>query len=146
VPLFSPGTPPLAVCARSSFGERSTTTEGELVAMSEIDVRRARAGKNQSLFRDVNERIEESTEDYGEELDPTKMFDILCECAHTDCIERIRMTQGEYEALRRVPTHFAIRSGHEINNIEAIVASNERYIVVAKLGAAARAAIHLDPR
>ncbi len=116
------------------------------MAMSENDIRRARAGKNQSLFRDVNERIEETTEDFGEELDPAKMFAILCECAHTDCIERIRMTQGEYEALRRVPTHFAIRSGHEINEVEAIVASNERYSVVAKLGAAARAAMHLDPR
>jgi hypothetical protein len=116
------------------------------MAMSEIDVRRARAGKNQSLFRDVNERIEDSTEDYDEEPDPRKMFDIICECAHPDCIERIRMTQSAYEELRRVPTHFAIRSGHEINEVEAIVASNERYIVVAKLGAAARAAMHLDPR
>jgi hypothetical protein len=116
------------------------------MAMSEIDARKARAGKNQSLFREVNERIEDSTQDFSEELDSTKMFDILCECAHPDCIERIRMTHDEYEALRQVPTHFAIRSGHEINDVEAIVASNERYIVVAKLGAAARAAMHLDPR
>ena len=42
------------------------------MAMSEGDPRKARAGKNQSPFRDVNERIEESTEDCGEELDPTK--------------------------------------------------------------------------
>ena len=116
------------------------------MATSEIDGRRARAGKNQSLFRDVNERIEDSTEDFGEELDATKMFDFLCECAHPECIERIRMTQGQYEALRRDPTHFAIKSGHEINDVEAIVANNERYIVVAKLGVAARAATHLDPR
>jgi hypothetical protein len=116
------------------------------MAMSQHDARRARAGKNESLFREVNERIEDSTQDFSEELDPTKMFDFLCECSHPDCIERIRMTHGEYEALRRVPTHFAIRSGHGINEVESIVASNERYIVVAKLGAAARAAMHLDPR
>jgi hypothetical protein len=116
------------------------------MATSEIDSRRARAGKNQSLFRDVNERIEDSTEDFSEELDATKMFDFLCECAHPECIERIRMTQGEYEALRRVPTHFAIKSGHEINDVEAIVANYERYVVVEKLGVAARAAAHLDPR
>jgi hypothetical protein len=63
-----------------------------------------------------------------------------------ECIERVQMAQGEYEALRRDPTHFAIKSGHEINDVEAIVANNERYIVVAKLGAAARAATHLDSR
>jgi hypothetical protein len=116
------------------------------MAVSEIDGRRARAGKNQSLFRDVNERIEDGIEDFDEELDATKMFDFLCECAHPECIERVRMTQGEYEAVRRDPTHFAIRSGHEINDVEAIVAKHERYIVVAKVGVAARAATHLDPR
>ena len=95
------------------------------MAMSQHDARRARAGKNESLFREVNERIEDSTQDFSEELEPTKMFDFLCECSHPDCIERIRMTHGEYEALRRVPTHFAIRSGHGINEVESIVASNE---------------------
>jgi hypothetical protein len=133
-------------CARGPPSVSAPLPKESRMAMSEIDARKARAGKNQSLFRDVNERIEDSTEDFGEDLDPTKMFDILCECAHPDCIERIRMTRGEYEALRRVPTHFAIRSGHEINDVEEIVASNERYIVVAKLGAAARAAMHFDPR
>jgi hypothetical protein len=56
------------------------------------------------------------------------------------------MTEAEYEAVRRVPTHFAIKSGHEIVGVEEIVDRNDRYVVVAKLGVAGETAMKLDPR
>ena len=112
------------------------------MASTEIDARRLRAAKNQSLFRDVNERIE----DISESFDGTGLLHFICECAHDNCTERLEMTHSEYEAVRRVPTHFAVKRGHEISGVEEIVDSNERYVVVVKLGVGGQTAIKLDPR
>jgi hypothetical protein len=114
------------------------------MATSELDTRRVRAAKNQSLFRDVNERIENIAEGFA--LVATRTIEFVCECAHPDCSEVIGMTHGEYESIRRFATHFAVKSGHEIPEVEQVVAGNARYIVVSKLGAAGQAAMRLDPR
>ena len=111
---------------------------------SELDTRRVRAAKNQSVFRDVNERIENITEGFAPVARRTIEF--VCECAHPDCSEVIGITHGEYESIRRFPTHFAVKSGHDISEVEQIVAGNARYIIVSKLGTAGQAAIRLDPR
>jgi hypothetical protein len=132
----------MAVCARPPPVTCLTTKESS-VATSELDRRRVRAAKNQSLFRDVNERIEEVSKGFGRSM---KMIDFVCECGGADCSEAVEMTYGEYESIRRIPTHFAIRAGHEITEVEQVMAGNARYIVVSKLGAAAQTAIQLDPR
>jgi hypothetical protein len=113
------------------------------MATSELDTRGVRAAKNQSLFREVNERIEDIHEGFGLSA---QMIDFVCECAHPDCSEVIEMTNGEYESIRRNPTHFVIKAGHEIAEVEQVMAGNSRYIVVSKLGAAGQAATQLDPR
>jgi hypothetical protein len=110
---------------------------------SESDTRRIRAAKNQSVFREVNEHIEEITDRFGLS---TKMIDFVCECAHPDCSEVIEMAHEEYESIRRIPTHFAIKAGHELAELEQVMAGNARYIVVSKLGVAGQAATQLDPR
>jgi SpoU rRNA methylase family enzyme len=99
-------------------------------------------GRRQSLFREVNERIDELAGDF----DLQDEMKILCECASDQCTERIAMTEEEYENLRRIPTHFAVLAGHEITAVERVVEKNDRYIVVEKLGESAAAAIKLDPR
>jgi hypothetical protein len=111
------------------------------MASTDLDLRRARAAKNQSVFRAVNERIE----DISESFDVT-MLDLLCECAHETCVERLELTRGEYDAVRRVPTHFILKPGHEIADVEQVVESSDRYLVVAKIGAAGEIAMKLDPR
>jgi hypothetical protein len=143
VPLFLADYRPMAVCARPPSGKDLTLEKESHMATSELDTRRVRAAKNQSLFRDLNERIE----DISERLDlTTKMIDFVCECAHPDCAETVEMTQTEYESIRRIATHFAIKAGHEIADVEQVMAGNARYIVVSKLGAAGEAATQLDPR
>jgi hypothetical protein len=107
------------------------------------DVRRMRAARNQSLFREVNERVEDIAK--SSSLDGQQL-DFICECAHTNCVERLVMTVTEYEALRRVPTHFAVAEGHEIPDVENIVERTDRYVVVAKLGVGGELAQQLDPR
>ena len=107
------------------------------------DVRRMRAAKNQSLFRQVNERVEDIAQSFN--LDKQHL-DFICECAHTDCVERLELSVGEYEAVRRVPTHFAVADGHEIAEVETVVERTSRYVVVAKLGVGGELAQKFDPR
>jgi hypothetical protein len=99
-------------------------------------------GRRQSLFREVNERIEELAEGF----DLQDRLPILCECGSDDCHARIELTQAEYETVRAVPTRFAVLPGHEIPEVERVVARNERHLVVEKIGPAARVAADLDPR
>jgi hypothetical protein len=98
-------------------------------------------GRRQSLFRDVNEHIDE----LAEHFDLLDQVPIICECASTECNEQIELTQAEYENLRRIPTHFAVLPGHDIPEVERVVEQNERFVTVEKFGESALAAIELDP-
>jgi hypothetical protein len=99
-------------------------------------------GQRQSLFREVNERIEEVSDHF----DLGDRIPIVCECANDGCHEQIELTQAEYERLRRVPTHFAVLPGHDIPAAERIVERNSRYVTVEKFGESGIAAVKLDPR
>ena len=100
-----------------------------------------RAGRNESLFRKVNERIESvrgSTSSFVE---------FICECSDDSCVLPVPMTLTEYEGVRAVPTHFAIRVGHDVPEADRVVGgAHDRYVVVEKIGAAGAVAAGLDPR
>jgi hypothetical protein len=99
--------------------------------------------KNEALFRQVNERIEE----VNSKLDGDRLSEFLCECGDDDCTTPIRLTLAEYEEVRSVPTYFAIAPGHETVDVEDVVRSGDRYAVVEKqAGEAARIAVETDPR
>jgi hypothetical protein len=113
------------------------------MAHQEASERQARKiGRHQSLFREVNERIDELAETF----DLRDEVPILCECGIADCNERIVLTQAEYDNLRRVATHFAVLPGHDIPDVERVVEENDRFVVVEKFGESAIVAIKLDPR
>jgi hypothetical protein len=104
-----------------------------------VDPRTERVGKNEAVFREVNERINDVTRD--------KTAEYLCECGRATCTETIQMTVADYEALRTDPTHFAVLPGHEIPDVEDVVARNAGFLVVQKkAGDAASLAAELDPR
>jgi hypothetical protein len=105
----------------------------------ELDVRRERAAKNQSLFREVNERIGELS---GSATLPT----FVCECTDETCDQRVPLTREEYERVRSDSNSFFVVRGHQIDEIEQIVAVAERFVVVAKLGRGGTVAAGLDPR
>jgi hypothetical protein len=105
--------------------------------------REERVARNETLFREVNERIKEA----NEEVPAGGESDFLCECGDPDCTKPISMTLREYEEVRREPTHFALMPGHEDPEVEQVVAWNERFAVVAKTDPqAARIATREDPR
>ena len=101
--------------------------------------RQIRAAKNQSLFREVNERIEELRP-------PSTFVEFVCECSIDPCNEMVELTQQEYETLRSDPNRFAVSPGHAVPEVEVVVDRSDRYEIVAKLGAGIRVAEKLDPR
>jgi hypothetical protein len=111
--------------------------------MAESDPRSDRAARNEALFRRVNERVEEINKAFEPIVEGSDFF---CECADVECMEKIRMTIPEYEALRKVSTHFAIKAGHADPQTERVVEERATYVVVEKIGHAGERAADLDPR
>lgn len=95
-----------------------------------------RIARNQSTFREANERIEAAAGDI--ELSGPVPF--ICECANRDCVEILRLTLEEYEAVRRHPRRFINAPGHEADSVDAgaddVVECNGGYVVVDKIGVA----------
>lgn len=109
-----------------------------------MESRERRAGENEALYREVNERVLELEERFG--LD-RRTVAFICECSRLACSERIELTPEEYESVRASPTRFVLLPGHEDTTIERILERTERFVVVEKLpGGPAEAAAREDPR
>jgi len=91
-----------------------------------MSAREERLAANEDLFRHVNERIAELTDKWSGELD------LVCECADSQCTQRIVLTLEEYEQLRQHPHRFAVLPGHEIPDVEDVVDRNHRFLIVEK--------------
>jgi hypothetical protein len=108
------------------------------------DDRARRVGLNESIFRQVNEQIEQPNRDFGGE--PRRMT-VVCECASGDCTERLEIPVPEYEQVRADPTRYIVVPGHELPEYEAVVERGDGYDVVQKReGGPAELARELDPR
>ena len=110
------------------------------------DVLEARAARNESRFREINERIEPSNAAHNW-VDPP-YADWVCECAQEACSAPVRLTVQEYETVRADPTHFLVAPSdeHVTPEVEEIVHRHERYWVVGKRGVAGDVSEELDPR
>lgn len=116
----------------------------ERMGQTDLDRERDdRAARNEALFRRVNERLEDVNEAFQVAADHAEF---VCECASMECAERIEITLPNYEAVRRVPTHFMIKPEHVLPDEERVVERHPNYLVVEKLGHAAERARQLDPR
>ncbi len=106
-----------------------------------MDDRADRIARNEALFREVNERVRDLR---GGESDGFIAF--ICECGDDACIEEVHMTVEEYESVRSDPIEFVIAHGHEVPEVEAIVAENERFVVARKAPGERSIAKQTDPR
>ncbi|HXV58085.1 MAG TPA: hypothetical protein VD704_09475 [Gaiellaceae bacterium] len=97
--------------------------------------------RNEALFREVNERVRDVS---AGRATPTTEF--LCECGDSECAERIALHDEEYEGVRSDPLLFAVVPGHEIPDVEDVVAADERYLVVRKREGEGAIARLTDPR
>ena len=112
-----------------------------------VSARDERLAGNESLFREVNERVAEVASHYIEVEAQTEVVDFACECGRADCAKPIPMNLFEYEAIRAEPTHFGVTPGHEEPEIETVVRRFPTYFVVEKREQEAQeVARETDPR
>jgi hypothetical protein len=109
-----------------------------------VNERGKRVGRNEALFREVNERLRELGEGFSL---VTEQAEFVCECGSTSCVERVQMPLATYEQIRSDPKRFFVVKGHEELEYEKIITKTERVLVVEKLpGGPAGMAIRDDPR
>jgi mannose-1-phosphate guanylyltransferase len=85
-----------------------------------------RLARNQTLFREVNERIETIAGD-------NEVVEFLCECSNTDCADAIELEVSEYERVRSNATWFVIKQDHDLPQVERVISRADGYAVVEKL-------------
>jgi hypothetical protein len=102
----------------------------------------SRIGRNEDLFRQVNEAIARGIWP-GEER-RTAAF--RCECAQLECNQPVHLSLVEYERIRSHPRRFAVLREHVMPEAEVLVEVHPGFVVVEKDGRAGRVAEALDPR
>ena len=103
-----------------------------------MDEHQKQAGRNETLFRAVNEQLGTLNEALAATSEDDTLS-ILCECRDGTCVEQIAITSVEYSRIRSDPTLFIVLAGHEDLTIEAVVEEDEPYLVVRKPPAEATA-------
>ena len=98
-----------------------------------------RVARNEAAFRKVNEAIEQGRQTRE------GLVGFVCECGRLGCNEIIELSLSEYEAVRSDARRFAVRLGHELE-VEEVIETHARYVVVAKRGLAGEVAVFSDPR
>ncbi len=102
----------------------------------------ARAARNESVFRELNEQLEATTAG-----SPSDIRGFVCECADISCTSVLAVPLGEYERVRRHPRRFIVApaAGHIVPTVEQVVERHAEYWVVEKLGESGDIAEELDP-
>lgn len=88
--------------------------------------REDRIARNEALFREVNERIEELVPDQ------LPVFEIACECGDGECLQMLEVSARDYSQVRSQPTHFFVIPGHEIPDVETVTEKTPHFNVVEK--------------
>lgn len=98
-----------------------------------LETRTERLTRNEVLFREVNERIDDLDRKLSVRTDGAgSLSEYICECADDSCVRRVRLYSREYQEVRGKPTRFFIAPGHEIAEIERMIETNDRFAVVEK--------------
>jgi hypothetical protein len=109
-----------------------------------VDERERRMTENETLFREVNERVDDTATHFGANEKSTQEY--FCECANPDCTFRIQLTHAQYTSIRADPKQFVVLPLHFTPEVETLVTKDEDYWLVRKTGEAGDYAEKLDPR
>jgi len=101
-----------------------------------------RAARNEEIFRDINERIDEGAEQHG----VAAPLPFHCECARSGCVGQVNIAPASYERIARERYRFILIPGHEDSSIERVVERHPDYLVVEKIGEARRQIDRDHPR
>jgi hypothetical protein len=102
-----------------------------------------RLARNEVFFRSLNERIRDAADAHSAD---GHVYEFVCECSDQGCLDRVRLTAAEYEAIRGEPTRFVLAPGHDRSAIEVVVDQTLDHVIVEKTGTAGAVAAALDPR
>lgn len=114
-----------------------------------MEARLTRLAKNEALFREVNERVSEISQELAPgAANPASIEGLICECSDPECLERVGpLTIAQYEGVRDDPTRFIIAAGHQAADVERVVDRQPSYWVVEKHeGPPSDVARERDPR
>jgi hypothetical protein len=94
-----------------------------------------RIARNESIFRDANERIREAAEEHGADGRPVPF---VCECADPGCRELLHLTLDEYATVRGHEARFVVAPGHQAAaaGLAEVVARRDGHVVTEKTGPA----------
>ena len=105
--------------------------------------RKARIAKNETSFRDINERLDQGLRRVRH---APELQEFVCECGDRECEAMVSLTFGEYEDVRRDSRRFAVVPGHVFPETERVVIRHARYEVLEKFGKAVEYADAADQR
>jgi hypothetical protein len=109
--------------------------------------RNERAARNQSLFREVNERVVALEQGGLQEVaGDGSLVRAICECANAACHEPVVLDIEDYEAVRSRPIRFLVKPGHVWPDVEFVVSEHDGYVVVEKVGDSGKFATELATR
>jgi hypothetical protein len=91
--------------------------------------RKERIARNESAFRELNERLEASV--HRGRTEP-EYAGFVCECGDGDCDMTVRVPLGAYEAVRQNARDFIVVAGHELEDTEDVVDEGDGYVIVRK--------------
>jgi hypothetical protein len=107
-----------------------------------MNERSLKIAKAEALYRDVNERIAETSKRFDSDE-----AEFVCECGDPGCAERLEVPLDEYERIRSDATTFLLDPEHVEPEVERVVRERSGYAVVRKVDeAVARMVRLLDPR
>ncbi|MDA0184023.1 hypothetical protein OJ997_27190 [Solirubrobacter phytolaccae] len=98
-----------------------------------LDWRVKRIAKNETSFRDINERLEAGLRQVRH---TPERLEFICECGDRECESSVHVSFEEYEAVRADSRRFIVVPGHVFPETERVVSGNDRYEVVEKFGEA----------
>jgi hypothetical protein len=110
--------------------------------MEDSGIRRVRAARNRSLFREVNEQMKR----LGGTPGWPELTAFVCEYLDADCADTIPVQVTAYERVRRYPSRFLLLPEHYDPSVETVVEKDLRYWVVEKVGVGGEVAAAIDPR
>jgi hypothetical protein len=126
------------------FRGRQTQTSSRLDAtVCSVDARERRLAQNETLFREVNERVEDLA--LGQ-TDEDHVYEFFCECSNAHCDLKLSLPLSTYEQARTDSTVFIVAVGHDLPEIEEVVLRGAGFQLVRKRGEAADLADQTDPR
>jgi hypothetical protein len=91
--------------------------------------RELRREENQRMFRDANERLQETLDG---QVPFGTVIPFLCECADDECRGRIEMNGSDYDAIHIDRDLYIIIPGHPRSAGEEVVGENHSYDIVRK--------------